>query len=312
LDLCSQSVADEDKEGALGGEESVADYAEFEAEPKPVDHIHRVSWRKGTKVHDQSPLLRGSGAWSALTNNNKVAGNSFIDAKPPSPQSVASSTCGDNLLLSTSYDDSKYNCAWDALFSENVTDDDTGVDQLLDLFETEMADEDDHAPSFSQQPEFETAPLTQRGQVVADSIEEEIASDPTRLQSIEAVCPNWRDNIRFALAQRGPAEIRQALERVRHSMDNLQSTKKKVATVWKRQEVVLQLFEMSLSASLSRLDEQGGIIDSLQANSSRNWLENDRFTHARTETLAKIFSTEIAQNAAPDDGGHFGGLAHHK
>lgn len=242
-DMCSQTVAEEIQDG----EESIGDSAGLDEDPEqaPVERIHRLSWREGTKVEGQSPLLRGSGAWSALTTTKAVE-------KPLSAPSEAAATS-----LLPLPNDSKYNCAWDALFSDDLADDDDAqMDQLLGLFENDIPDESDASTSseaFSQQSAFEAAPLTQRGESVADTIEEEITSDPTRLQSIEAVCPKWRDNIRYALAQRGPSEIRQALERVRRSMTNLQSTKEKVSAVWKRQEVVLQLFEMSLSASLSRL-----------------------------------------------------------
>jgi len=264
-DSCSQTVTDEDKDGVLDGEESIVECAAFDEEPEPVDRIHRLSWRKGTQVETQSTLLRGSGAWSALAT--KKTENSFADTNPPSPQSVTSLTRGDKLFLSASHGDSKYDCAWDALFSEDLSEEDgTRMDQLLDLFENEMPDEDDSvvtsrsstpANTFSQESGFEAVPLTQRGESVADTIEQEIMSDPIRMQSIEAVCPKWRDNIRYALAQRGPAEIRQALERVRRSMTNLQNIKQKVSTVWTRQEVVLQLFEATLSASLSRLPSDG-------------------------------------------------------
>jgi hypothetical protein len=250
MEVCSQTVIDEDTESVLDVEESVADHSEFDPEPHPIDHIHRVSWSKGTKVEGQSPLLRGSGAWSALTT--KMTGNVFVGTSPASPQSVTSAPREpwNQMLLTSS--DSKYNCAWDALFSDDAADDDGRMEQLLVLFENEMVD-GDLVTSFSQQSDFEMTSLTQRGENAAETIEEEIMSDPTRMQSIEAVCPKWRDNIRYALAQRGPAEISQALEGVRRSMKNLQATKEKVTAVWKRQEVVLQLFEMSLSTSLSRL-----------------------------------------------------------
>ena len=263
VDVCSQTGIDEDSsESILDGEESLAVYSELDTEANPVDHVHRLSWRKGTKVEAHSPLLRGSGAWAALTT--KATGNSHVNIKLYSPHSVASSTRGPRSLLLSNSPNSKYNCAWDALFSDDVADDDTRMDQLLHLFENEMLDDgvvtsdsSTRAQAFSQQSDFETVLLTQRGETVAETIEEEIMSDPTQMKLIEAVCPKWRDNIRYALAQRGPEEIRQALEGVRRSMKNLQATKEKVITIWKRQEVVLQLFEMSLSASLSRLSTSG-------------------------------------------------------
>ncbi len=236
---------------------------EFEPEPDPVDHIHRVSWRKGALLEQQTPSCQAPRAWSALTTNNKLG------RSPQSPASVSSPTSKfGNMSPSTST--SKYDCAWDALFSADVTDDsnddDSRINQLLDLFENEMSEETQRE-SFTQESQFEAPLLSQRGENIAGSIEDSIVSDSTQLQSIEAACPKWRDNIRFALAHRGEAEIRQALERVQLSMQALQATKEKVSTVWNRQEVVLKLFEMSLSASLSRLDRPEE--ESLQSASTK-------------------------------------------
>lgn len=257
-DQCSQTVSAEDKDEEDLDAEGPAD--EFEPEPEPADRIHRLAWRKGGKVEGHSSLLRGSGAWNALTTN--APENSLVDIKPSSPQTAASMTQGtDSSLMPTPPTRTDtYSCAWDALFSDGFSEDDEGLDQLLDLFESEMCDDepdgrgDEGTPdAFSQQSAFETPLLSQRGESVVNAIEEEITSDPPRLQSIEAVCPKWRDNIRYALAHRGPAEIRQALDRARRSMTNLKRTEEKVSLVWQRQRVVLELFESSLSASLSRL-----------------------------------------------------------
>lgn len=269
----SQTVTDEDKEDIADNISVIDAELDYEPEPDPVDHIHRVSWRKGAIVERQAPLCLASGAWSALTAN-KVGRN------PPSPGSASSPVRElGSVSLPTSV--SKYDCAWDALFSADVTDDsnddDSRINQLLDLFEDEMGEESVslEAPTFastqregsSQASQFEGAVLSQRGESIASSIEDSIMSNLTQLQSIEAACPKWRDNIRFALAHRGEAEIRQALERVQRSMQALQATKEKISLVWNRQEVVLKLFEMSLSASLSRLEQPGE--ESLQNESTK-------------------------------------------
>lgn len=254
----SQTVTDEDKEVDVDGEEdSVVD---DEPEPEPVDRIHRLSWRNGIKVEDQSPLVRGSGAWSALTTTNKSSSTALVESNPYSPLSSTSPTRGHGGSLFPTPE--RYNCAWDTLFMDDVvddTDDDARIDQLLDLFENDSISEPSaaRAPTqegFTQESQLDARILTQRGESVAESIESEITSDPLRLQSIEAVCPQWRDNIRYALAQRGETDIRKALERVQRSMETLQRTKEKVSTVWKRQEIVLQLFETAMLASLSRLE----------------------------------------------------------
>lgn len=256
----SQLVTDEDKEDAADNASAIDMEYDYEPEPDPVDHIHRVSWRKGAIIESQTPFCQGSGAWSTLTTNK--------DGRNPQCSGSTSSPVRElgNVSLATSA--SKYDCAWDALFSADVSDDsnddDSRIDQLLDLFENEISEESaspgtstsasTHREGFTQESQFEAAVLSQRGENIAVSIEDAIASDPTQLESIEGACPKWRDNIRFALAHKGETEIGQALERVQRSMQALQATKQKVSTLWSRQEVVLKLFEMSLSASLSRLE----------------------------------------------------------
>jgi hypothetical protein len=254
----SQPVTDEDKEDAAENASAIDMEYDYEPEPDPVDHIHRVSWRKGAIIESQTPFCQGSGAWSTLTTTK--------DGRNPQCSGSTSSRELGNVSLATSA--SKYDCAWDALFSADVSDDsnddDSMIDQLLNLFENEISEESaspgastsasTQREGFTQESQFEAAVLSQRGENMAVSIEDSIASDPTQLQSIEGACPKWRDNIRFAFAHKGEAEIRQALERVQRSMQALEATQQKVSTVWSRQEVVLKLFEMSLSASLSRLE----------------------------------------------------------
>lgn len=252
----SQAVAEDTNDIASDAEESLQECGEMDAEEEepPVDNIHRLAWRNGAKIETQSPLLRGSGAWSALTTNKPTTKSSPVLAETSlSVTSPARETEGYKPRPPTR--NGNYNCAWDALFSDSMDDDDeTRMDQLLGLFETEMQDDcSSDSQMCSQQSAFETLPLTQRGESIAETIEEEITSDPVRLHSIEAVCPNWRANIRFALSHRGSDDVGLALERVRRSIVNLQNTKEKVSTVWKRQEVVLELFEAALSASLARL-----------------------------------------------------------
>ena len=279
----SQTVTDEDKEDVADETSAIDAELDYEPEPDPVDHIHRASWRKGAIVESQTQMCLASGAWSALTTN-KAGRNHQSPGSALSPVRELR-----NVSLPTSV--SKYDCAWDALFSADATDDsnddDSRINQLLDLFENEISEESvspetptfasTQREGFTQESQFEAAVLSQRGENLAGSIEDSIVSDPTQLQFIQAACPKWRDNIRFALAHRGEVEIRQALGRVQRSMQALQATKEKVSLVWNRQEVVLKLFEMSLSASLSRLERPEE--EPLQSDSTK---ETDKFQNSRS------------------------------
>jgi hypothetical protein len=266
LDLCSPTVTDEDNEDALEVIEAVEEYADCDPETSPVDRIHRLTWREGAKAEAQSPLLRGTGLWSALTNKSCTTSPNASDCLPSSQHdSIASSPRQSRDHLRSTSNDDTYICAWDALFSDHIASDDGGMTQLLDLFEAEIMDGDAVSAetptkelASSQTSLVETPMLTQRGQSLVEAIEDRITSDPIQLQAVEAVCPNWRGSIRYALAQRGEDEVREALERVQHSIENLKRMKEKIPALLKRQELVLQLFEMSLTESLTRLETSVG------------------------------------------------------
>jgi hypothetical protein len=266
FDLCSSTVTDEITTDALGVIEAVEDYDDIDPETGPVDHVHRLTWREGVREMAQSPLLRGSGVWSALTIKSWSTNMKTSDCLPSFQHDyVASPLRRSNDLLRSTANDDKYICAWDALFLDHIANDDGGMTQLLDLFQTEMADGDvvsaesmTEELASSQTSLVETLVLTQRGLSLVEAIDDKITSDPVRLQAVEALCPNWRDSIRYALAQREEDEVRDALDRVQRSIENLNGMKEKIPALLKRQELVLQLFEMSLTESLTRLEASVG------------------------------------------------------
>ena len=267
LDLCSPPLLDENIEVALEVTQGVENYANIDPELSPIDRIYRLSWREGAKAEQQSTLLRRSGVWSALTTKPCTSATTASDCLLSSQyaSTASPSRWSSGLLRLTS--NQKYICAWDALFSDPVASDDGAMTQLVDLFETETsggdatcAETSTNELTSSQLSVDETPILSQRGESLAVMIEDKIISDPIKMQLVEAMCPNWRENIRYALAQRGEDEVREALERVQHSLKKLETMKEKIPALWKRQEVVLQLFEMSLSESLTRLATNVGSV----------------------------------------------------
>lgn len=265
LNLHSPPLMDENNEDGLEGTQAVEDFANIDPEISPIDRIHRLSWREGAKAEAQSPLLRESGVWSALTTKPCTTTTNASDCLPSPQYDSITSPSRQPSGLPPSTSNHKYICAWDALFSDHIASEDGAMTQLLDLFEAEMTGGDatcSETPinelTSSQLSVVETPILTQRGESLAEMIEDKITSDPIKMQLVDAMCPNWRENIRYALAQRGEDEVREALERVQHTLKNLETMKEKIPAIWKRQEVVLQLFEMTLSESLTRLATNAG------------------------------------------------------
>jgi hypothetical protein len=169
LDPCSPPLMNENDEDGL--QVTREDYANIDPATS-LDHIHRLSWREGATPEVQSPLLRGSGVWSALTTKPCTITTKVSDGLPSSQyDSIASPPRRSSGLLWSISNDDKYICAWDALFSDHVASDDGAMTQLLDLFDAEITDGDatyaetqtnDLTPS--QLSVAETLILSQRGE----------------------------------------------------------------------------------------------------------------------------------------------------
>eukprot|EP00536_Pseudo-nitzschia_multiseries_P016185 jgi/Psemu1/312877/fgenesh1_kg.1042_\ len=78
---------------------------------------------------------------------------------------------------------------------------------------------------------------------------------------LERSCPNWKENIYFALSQKDPVDITQALESVRESKMHIQAQKKRILDAWESKNAALELFETALKRSADRLKSNGASDD---------------------------------------------------
>jgi hypothetical protein len=218
----------------IGDEESVVECYRTVEEGESLGQIHRLKWNdQADSISTQSPLLSraGNGVWGALKTST--------------------------LKTSTALRAETYVCAWDRVFAEDT--DEEGVEELLDLFEQE----DKESP---RQCRRRTLPvpsavvdlsmLSQPSRQLAKSIESIIINDSEKHASVDQICPHWKENIRYALKQSDGGEIGSALEHVRESRARIESMKEKMLATWNRQQVVLDLYHISLTESLKRLGEK--------------------------------------------------------
>ena len=122
------------------------------------------------------------------------------------------------------------------------------MDNLLDLF----ADEDQEADlSTTNHPginidNVSMSMLTKDARAIARGI---IGEAESKKGLLDRACPNWKENVSFALKQTDPRAIDQALENVRLSRQRMIRQKQEILSAWERQNAALEVFETALQAS---------------------------------------------------------------
>ena len=229
-----ESAGEMENSVSIDDDDSVVNHDGTIENESVTDRVHRLKWNGPSELPStQSPLLArtGQGLWGAL--------------KPLD----FSEKCSD-----------KYVCAWDQIFmKEQLVE--GGVEELLDLFEQEVGN--------SQEPEcraslstlienslVDLTMLSQPSQQLAKSIESKVIADAEKHAMVEHICPHWKENVRYALHQHNEVDIESALEKIRQSRIRMDSRKEKMLAAWMRQQVVLDLYETSLTESLNRLEEK--------------------------------------------------------
>lgn len=96
--------------------------------------------------------------------------------------------------------------------------------------------------------------LSQRAKSVANTIIERVKNDPAAIAKLEQACPNWEENVLFAMIQKEKESVEDALEHVREARAKLGVTKQSFLKAIAEQEAALDVFEESLQESLGRWD----------------------------------------------------------
>ena len=99
-------------------------------------------------------------------------------------------------------------------------------------------------PNFSQ--------LSQQGQVIAQEIERNVNSEPEKRHLIEKMCPNWKENISFALLQKNSIELNNALENLKEERERMVRVMQKITNAYEQRNFVLDLYQSALEKSIIR------------------------------------------------------------
>ena len=143
-----------------------------------------------------------------------------------------------------------YTSAWDRLFCDES--EDLGVDHLLGLFGASQ-DADNMSLSAEQDiPDLSQSSLSTRGTSLADAVKCRVLADETLRLAIDHVCPEWQENVEFAMSHKVGTNVSEALQNVLEAKSRLQRVKLEISRRIEQQEAVLGVFEESLEQSLTR------------------------------------------------------------
>ena len=205
------------------------------------DRIHRLEWNNGAR--DRNDDETGVASGSIL--------NTVLPVKQNQRDGMAIAATGEHKPLSF----------WDDLFDakirgDNKTKPDTGagLDDLLCLFEDEVtAGSESSDKGSGEASSVDLSVLSQDARVAAKELVTAFSSRGKTTEALERSCPNWKENICFAMLQKDPNEVREALENVQNSRMRMRAEKERMLRSWECKNTALEVFEKALKASSARL-----------------------------------------------------------
>ena len=147
----------------------------------------------------------------------------------------------------------RFRSAFDRLFDDPAQSENLALDDLIDIM-----DEDEGSTSVESDEDsvvISQGMLSQGGQDAAERVIREVKDDPERALQLDAACPNWEENVLFAMFQKDEASIREALRQVESHKAKLAERRRALMRAIAQRAAALDIFEKSLSESLGRLVE---------------------------------------------------------
>eukprot|EP00934_Nitzschia_sp_Nitz4_P004716 Nitzschia sp. Nitz4//scaffold153_size53422//23345//26810//NITZ4_006762-RA/size53422-augustus-gene-0.49-mRNA-1//-1//CDS//3329537265//4706//frame0 len=251
---------DDRKDGAMV--DVTNEHTEYVASPRgdvAKGRVRRVEWH--ATVLDCDDDKKGSIApiWKSLVAFEQASPDLEVTTKTPSTNDV-------NTVLETNSSEATL-----------PTRQGGGIDELAGLFD-EFPEESN--PSYDKNPEVSTAiivrtcpsveatmestkvdlaMLSPRGRKEACEMIDTIERDPQKLSLLSRGCPEWKENMAFAMYQQDPVAIGQALDNVMEKRNALLDWQRRMMESFQAQKEALNVLEEGLKRSLGRLD-QGGFL----------------------------------------------------
>ena len=99
--------------------------------------------------------------------------------------------------------------------------------------------------------------LSSRGKRLMQEVTENTLADTTNLHAIEELCPQWKENVVFAMAQRESTDITDAMRNVQEEKHRLIDLREKFLQAIEKRVTTLDFYEKTLEVSASRMGGSG-------------------------------------------------------
>ncbi|GAX21426.1 hypothetical protein FisN_10Hu004 [Fistulifera solaris] len=142
-------------------------------------------------------------------------------------------------------------CLTDLIDNSEDIDDCSKLDDLFEMIDGSNDAQDEHS-CVNHGDAVELSMLSQRGQNIAQSLIESTKKDTRRSSTLDRRCPQWKENILYALHQRNSDDIVAALEQLKSEQSILNNRKALLSRAIDERTDLLNLYEKALKASLSR------------------------------------------------------------
>lgn len=185
---------------------------------------------------------------------------------------------------------------WDRLFDDPASTENMGMDDLLEMLD--HPDGSKESVKGGSPKHVDNTMLSQSGQKHSEQIIKEVTEDSDRLEAIRSVCPNWQENIRFAMYNREQGDLTMALSEVQETSDRLERGRVALQKLVDKYKAVLSLFEEALTGSLDRLEPSSNKVTHQLADSPNQ----------RSDVLSQILEEDDCISVLTQNGGEESGL----
>ena len=140
--------------------------------------------------------------------------------------------------------------------------DEEGLDALVELFDSSIdQNRPDGSVGCSQNSIDDGGGIIDDGngdqtpsvKIVAEEIKTSVEDDPQKISAVERMCPNWKENVEFPLAQTDVKDVESALGNLEQSLTDLEDMKEKVLQAYLDRRTTLELYKKSCQAAIDRL-----------------------------------------------------------
>lgn len=225
------------------------------------------AYRLAKKRLNQADVCR-SGVWSVV--DTKTDCGELLQTRPNSKPKMeeekdcARVVCNDDSSMKYERGNSWEKRANDAILSSS----DSGLDELLRLFEVDASTatkelvgpnprdkqlhdklaNSEHSCSQENSTPLQSQ-LSQQGMEIYNDI---LSTSNNVAHDMQQICPQWKENIHYALRRKDVHDISHALDNVNRTRCKLGWTKDEIFNVFCRYDCLLKLYELALTQSLHR------------------------------------------------------------